>query len=316
MGISDEIVTTTMKFPVLYKLLILPYYFLRFLFHSILTCSWWFYRYPPGHYGSTIPSARDIDVNQATIFTGQSIAEDGIGLSEHAQLERLDTFAGYYKDYDFPEHKTEDRRYYYGNKMFGFNDGFTLYSFLRDQPPANIVEIGSGFSSALMLDLSDEILKETKFTFIEPRPATLKGLMRATDKHKVTIIPNMIQDVSLSLFDHLGEGDLLFVDSSHVIKIGSDLSTIFYSILPRLKPGVVVHIHDIYWPFEYPKAMLDEGRNWNEIYFTRSFLQFNRAFEILYFTSYLEHKYREMIEDKMPGYFKCTGKSLWLRKMA
>lgn len=314
MTILEKIVSEIMKFPVLYKLLILPYYFLRFLAHSVRERSWWFYRYPPGHYGSTIPSKNDIERNQKAIFSGQSVTEDGINLNEDVQLKLLNKFIDYYKDYAFPESKTEDRRYYFDNKMFGFNDGFTLYSFLRHQPPRNIVEIGSGFSSALILDLSDGILKDTRFTFIEPRPATLRRLMRASDEKRVTIVPSIIQDVELSTFDHLGEGDLLFVDTSHVLKIGSDLSKIFFAILPRLKPGVVVQIHDVYWPFEYPKEMLDEGRNWNEIYLARSFLQFNQVFEVLYFTSFLEHKHRKLMEEKMPGYFKCTGKSLWLRR--
>ena len=104
------------------------------------------------------------------------------------------------------------------------------------------------------------------------------------------------------------------MDTSHVLKIDSDLSKIIFSILPMLKKGVLIHFHDIFWPFEYPKAIIDDGRLWNESYFLRSFLQFNDTFDIVFFTSYMENVYKERIAEKIPRYINGSGSSLWLRK--
>lgn len=308
----NKLVLILEQTPLIYKLLILPFYFSRFLYQSVRQHSWWFYRYPPGHYGSTIPGGKEIAANKEKIFPGQWLYEDGVDLNEDRQHELLYEFVKYFDEYDAPPKAIPTRRYYYDNKLFGFNDGFTLYAFMRCFQPARVVEIGSGFSSALMLDMKEDGLVQSRFTFIEPRPAVLNQRLNDLDKRSVTIIEEWIQNVDLDVFSSLNAGDLLFVDTSHVVKIGSDLSLIFFGILPRVKSGVMVHIHDVYWPFEYPKEMLDEGRNWNETYFVRSFLQFNSAFDILYFNSFVESKYRDEINQMMPHYFKCTGKSIWL----
>ncbi len=111
-------------------------------------------------------------------------------------------------------------------------------------------------------------------------------------------------------------GDVVFIDSSHVVKIGSDVAYILFHILPELQPGVIVHFHDILWPFEYPEDWLCEGRAWNEAYVLRAFLQFNEAFDILYFNSYIWHHHAERLQQKMPLCMKNPGGSIWLQKTA
>jgi hypothetical protein len=116
--------------------------------------------------------------------------------------------------------------------------------------------------------------------------------------------------------------DILFIDSSHVTKVGSDVNQILFNVLPALRPGVLVHIHDIFWPFEYPAVWYAEGRAWNEIYLVRAFLEYNSAFEIVLFLSYLERRRPELITALMPlarrraaGSPNLGGSSLWLRKL-
>ena len=92
------------------------------------------------------------------------------------------------------------------------------------------------------------------------------------------------------------------------------MNYLVFEILPRLKPGVVVHIHDIMWPFEYPKEWLMEGRAWNEAYIVRAFLQYNEAFDIVLFNSYVGHCFRGLLEELMPRFLENTGGSLWLQK--
>ncbi len=127
---------------------------------------------------------------------------------------------------------------------------------------------------------------------------------------------NKVEDVPQNEFNVLTANDVLFIDSSHVLKIGSDLSKLFYTVLPQLKAGVIVHIHDIFWPFEYPEEMIREGRFWNEIYFIRSFLQFNDSFEILYFSSFIESQYPDVLKASLPNYSEFSGASLWLRRIS
>ena len=108
--------------------------------------------------------------------------------------------------------------------------------------------------------------------------------------------------------------DLLFIDSTHVAKTGSDVNTIFFDILPSLAAGVCVHFHDIYYPFEYPKEWVRQGRAWNEAYMLRAFLQYNPTFRICFFNSYIAAFHRHLLKESMYPYALQPGSSLWLRK--
>lgn len=304
------------KFPRLYSVLISIYYFFRFMYFAVKERSFMMLRYFPGHYSSTIPSKTEVQKRQQTIFQNGPMAIEGVDLNEQQQIDLLLSFRARLEEFDFPGNPVSNKRYYYNNPMFRFNDAFILYCFLHEFNPGQIIETGSGFSSALTLDTLDMQNKKqsTKLVFIEPNPGKLYSLISDEDNFNNTIIEKNIQDVSLELFDSLGRNDFLFVDTSHVLKVDSDLSTIMFHILPRLKEGVIIHFHDIFWPFEYPRSVFNAGRNWNEAYILRTFLQYNDSFEIVFFSSYLECCHRELILEKMPGYLKATGSSLWLRK--
>ena len=130
--------------------------------------------------------------------------------------------------------------------------------------------MGSGFTSALALDVRDRFLPDLELTFIEPYPDRLYGLLGQKDRGLCEIIPAPVQDVPLEKFDQLSAGDILFVDTSHVAKTGSETNWVILNVLPRLAQGVIVHIHDIFWPFEYPRHWIEDARSWSEIYLVRA----------------------------------------------
>ena len=269
---------------------------------------------PPGHYYSAVPSLQEREAFVCTSSLNDRTL--GLDLNKDGQLEILNEFEKYYKECPFPERKSESFRFYFDNPAYSYTDALTLYSMIRKFQPKKIVEIGSGFSSAAMLDTNDTFYDgKIDLTFIEPYPELLKSLLRPNDK-KHEIIGNRLQDVGLDAFLELNENDILFVDSTHVSKLNSDVNKIIFDILPPLKKGVVIHFHDIFWPFEYPKQWIEEGRAWNEAYILRAFLEFNSSFKIIFFASYLHQHVRNVFADKMPLYLKNPGGNIWIRKVA
>lgn len=269
---------------------------------------------PPGHFYSPIPSLNNVLSKENLLFRRDKECL-GVDLREEEQLKMLEELALYYEKLPFPEQSSTSSRYYYQNTFFSYSDAIILYAMLRHFKPRKVIEVGSGFSSAVMLDTNDVFLGgAAHFTFIEPYPERLYGLLNEKDKRQHQVIEKLVQEVELDLFQMLDAGDILFVDSSHVVKIGSDVAHIIFKILPRLKPGVIVHFHDVFCSFEYPKEWVQEGRAWNEDYFLRAFLQYNTVFQILYFNSFMGEFYRDELERKMPLCLRNTGGSLWLKK--
>jgi predicted O-methyltransferase YrrM len=186
---------------------------------------------------------------------------------------------------------------------------------LREFQPQRIVEVGAGFSTAAILDTIDRFLdREVRLTCVEPHPEVLESLIRPGDEDRIDLVRQHAQDVPLERFTDLGEGDILFVDSTHVSKLRSDVNRLVLEVLPSLSTGVVVHFHDVFWPFEYPWKWVEENRAWNEIYLLRAFLCFNPAFEILLFNHLIGHRHRDVLERNFPLCVKNIGGSLWLRR--
>jgi predicted O-methyltransferase YrrM len=271
--------------------------------------------FPPGHFYSPIPSLSDVLSKENLLFRRDLKEFPGVDLREEEQLKMLEQLALYYEELPFLEQPSTSSRYYYQNIFFCYADAIILYAMLRHLKPRKVIEVGSGFSSAVMLDTNDAFLgSATNFTFIEPYPERLYSLFNEEDQRQHKVIEKPVQEVELELFQTLDAGDILFVDSSHVVKIGSDVAHIIFEILPRLKPGVIVHFHDVFYSFEYPKEWVKEGRAWNEDYFLRAFLQYNSVFQILYFNSFMGQFYQDELERKMPLCLRNTGGSLWMKK--
>ncbi len=269
---------------------------------------------PPGHFYSPLPDGQDIEKRKDIIFQKKTYFP-GIRLNIDRQLQLLDEFETYYKEQPFPEQKKDNLRYYYDNGWYVYCDGVVLYSMIRHLKPRVIIEIGSGFSSCNILDTNELFFNNTiDCTFIEPYPQRLYQNIKEEDKERAAIISKNLQEVPLDEFSRLKAGDILFIDSTHVAKVGSDVNYIFFEILPRLAQGVYVHFHDIFHSFEYPAGWYRDGRAWNESYVLRAFLQYNSAFEIVFFNSYLSTTFEEIFKNKMPLCLKNTGGSIWLKK--
>lgn len=265
---------------------------------------------PPGHYYSPIPSRTDVD--RATGAHAFREALPGVDLREQEQLELAATLSVHWPD--VPTARTDGWRYHPDNNMFGLADAAIYHSMLRELRPRRLVEVGSGFSSAIALDTADRHLPDLEFTFVEPYPERLLTLLDDADRDRCRLVRSPVQDVPMDTFTSLGDGDLLFIDSTHVSKVGSDVNWLVFEVLPRLADGVVVHFHDIFWPFEYPQAWLREGRGWTENYLLRAFLSYNERFRVLLFNSWVWHAEPEL-RATLPTTNEVPG-GIWLRKLA
>lgn len=270
---------------------------------------------PPGHFYSPHPDQREISRRADKVF--DTTPPRGIDVHEEFQLELLDEIAAFADDMPFPAEASDAYRYYFNNPAYSWSDAIILHTMLRRLQPQRIVEVGSGYSSAMTLDTIEGWLPEgVEFTCIDPYADLLRSLMHTGDESRVDIVESVAQDVSLDRFTSLEAGDVLFIDSTHVVKAASDVNFLFFEVLPVLNDGVWIHVHDIFYPFEYPLAWLHEGRAWQEIYLLRAFLMFNQRFRVRWFQQYMWARHRELLEAKTPDMANNPGGNIWLQKMA
>lgn len=272
-------------------------------------------RHPNGHYYSSVFSIEDVKERQDQIWKDVDNKEiPGIDLNLDHQKKLVASFQEFYEDIPFAAEKQDNLRYYFKNMLYDYSEGIILYSMMRKFKPKNIIEIGSGYSSAVMLDTNDLFFDgKIKMTFIEPYTERLNSLLTSEDNNNVEVIEDIAQSISLDVFDRLEAGDILFIDSSHVSKTGSDVNYILFDILPRLKKGVLVHFHDIYNQFLYPKDKVFRGINWNETYIVRAFMMYNNGFDIVLYTNYLQKHYNEVFKD-MPLLAEHPASNFWIQK--
>jgi hypothetical protein len=271
--------------------------------------------WPPGHFYSPIPDIAKIDTSGG-MFDRSVVELLDVQINTTFQLSLLRSIGEHW--HEIPEGGESLWRYDPDNDQFGLMDAYVLLCMLLYYKPASIIEIGSGHSSALMLDTIDlqhRLGSVPRVTFIDPHPARLEGLLRATDAGRARILSVPVQEVPLELFSQLAQRDVLFIDSSHVSKVGSDVNHIFFNIIPRLPKGVIVHIHDVFYPFEYEERWIMGGRFWNESYLVRSFLAYNSQFRIIMFNDYLWRHHPDAIEKYMPNAQRHSGSSLWIERI-
>ncbi len=271
--------------------------------------------FAPGHYYSTIVAVDEIRRREKEIW-GKAGTDGiaGLDLNTPEQIALAKSLGAYYDELPFAAEKQEGLRYHFANGFYSYTDGIVLYSVMRHFKPKRIIEIGSGFSSAVMLDTNQRFFDNSiNLTFIEPYPDRLYSLISDRDRSATTIIESDVQAIPLSHFEKLESGDILFVDSTHVSKTGSDVNYILFEILPCLKSGVLIHFHDVFYPFEYPKEWVYEGKNWNEDYILKAFLMYNNSFKIRLFSEYL-HRHHPEAFAAMPLTHKNHGGNLWIQK--
>lgn len=273
--------------------------------------------FPPGHYYSALTNPIEYLTQKKRTPQGIDEIPKEIYIDDQAQVDLLKKFKSYYDELPFGEEKRGTLRYFFNNDFFTYSDAITLYSFIRIFKPKRIIEIGSGFSSALILDTNQVFLENSiELIFIDPNPERLLRLLKENDN--VTIIKDKIQNTDISLFQELEAGDFLLIDTSHVIKSGNDVNHIYFNILPVLNKGVKIHVHDVFFPFDYPeKWIVGERRSWNEIFLLRAFLSYNDTFRILFFNDYIQRKQEQFLKKEMPLFLErksrvCGG--LWMEK--
>lgn len=271
----------------------------------------------PGHFYSPIPDPAELELRRHEIFDTSSKTLPGLDLQTAEQLAFFNQLFALSQDFPYTaSNAKKNYRYSLDNLFFTEPDAFTLHSFVRIFRPKRIVEIGSGYSSALILDTIDCFLDyQPELVCVEPAPSRLTKLLRAEDISRVRIFPTTAQSVPIEELLRLDASDILFIDSSHVGKCGSDVLHLLFNVLPQLRAGVFVHVHDMFWPFEYPESWYYEGRCWNEIYLIRAMLMFNSGFRICFWPSFLESYCPERIRE-VSQYSNHAGGSLWLRRMS
>jgi pterin-4a-carbinolamine dehydratase/cephalosporin hydroxylase len=270
---------------------------------------------PPGHFYSPITAPIEVEADAARLFASGLRDLPGVDQRLPEQLALALQLSRFYADADFAEQPRPDRRYCLANEYFPYGDAFAYHALLRHLRPRRVIEVGAGWSSAVLLDTDERWLGSAiECTFVEPYPERLLSLLRPADVARTRLLRSRLQDVPLAEFAALQANDILFIDSSHVAKTGSDVLHALFAVLPALRPGVWVHVHDVHANFEYPAHWVREGRSWNEAYFVRAFLMHNRDWEIALHGATLAEYAPEQLLPRMPKLGSNVGGSLWLRK--
>lgn len=269
-----------------------------------------------GHFYSPYPDLKDVERRRDVIFNRDKRDIPGIDIRESQQLALLEELAAFYPKLADLE-GAAGARFSFDNGAYSHSDAAVLFCMLNYLKPKRVIEIGSGYSSALMIDTDQLALGgNTEFTFIEPYPQLLTRLVGEPVLEQNELIAENLSEVDGKVFDRLESGDILFVDSTHVSKAGSDVNQVFFEIIPRLAAGTIIHVHDVFYPFEYPEEWITETRAWNEDYLLRAFLCDNEKYEILFFNHFMNIHHGEEMASKLPRSVNNPGGSLWLRKLS
>jgi hypothetical protein len=199
----------------------------------------------------------------------------------------------------------------YHNDYYQSPDVEVLYAMVRHYRPATIVEIGSGNSTRLIWQAIQDEGRASRLVCIDPAPRV------EVDRLADRLHRRAVEDFEpADLAGMLAPGSLLFVDSSHQISTGGDLALIYFRLLPLLPPGVLVHIHDIFLPYEYPRTwVVDNGWGWNEQSLVQAMLSYSARFEVLWAGHYLQRTLADF-DARFPHTSPRVASSLWLRTTA
>lgn len=274
-------------------------------------------KYFPGHFYSAIP-------NVSEDYNNTDLKFIDLNFNDENHLKVLDELVEYLTSYDdyftIPPNDRKIFEYTIANSAFTWMDGRLLYYYIIKNKPKKIIEIGCGMSTLLIYNTKKIYNLDLEIICIEPYPN--ESVKKLSEEGHITLYPIKLENIDKSLFKSLSENDILFIDSSHVGKLDSDVLFYFTKIFPLLNKGVYIHIHDIFFPYDYPLDWIKEGRFWNEQYFLYIFLQYNSKFKIEFCNRYSEYKFKEILEKIQANTFErkfnithevYSGGSIWLK---
>jgi hypothetical protein len=271
--------------------------------------------HPNGHYYSPVVDPAQVDAGR--VWPAQPQIE---GIDFHdAGHERIlrEVFPRHMPAYDYPERRDDTMpptQFFTQNPPFSWLDARALFVLLNEWRPRRLIEVGSGYSTLLTADVNLRFLDASmEITCIEPYPREfvrdLPGMAR--------LIESNVQQVPLVEFSQLQAGDVLFIDSSHVAKTGSDVNYLYFEVLPRLATGVRVHIHDIFLPHDYPREwVITQNRSWNEQYLLRALLMHSSGFRVVFGCTYALWRFPELVRAALahPRGLAFAGGSFWIER--
>lgn len=257
----------------------------------------WGYHIRPIHYYEPLPDFRSITSEQLN----RRREFPSIDFRWEQQLNLLHKLAGCHDEL------LKIDRAYFDNDYFNGFDAAVYYSLIRHLRPKRIVEIGSGYSTRIA---SEALARngDGRLTCIEPHPERLNG-----QRLNVELIQKRVEELDVDFFSRLEADDILFIDSSHTVKFGSDVCYEFLEVLPTLRSGVWVHVHDIFFPHDYPAEWLLKRRlALNEQYLLEAFLSFNNAFAVALANHWLTLDHASVVKQLWSG--ECSSSSFWFYK--
>jgi len=272
----------------------------------------------PNHYTQPVPDTRTLNPR---LWSRESTIV-GVDLQEQGQLQLLNTFhAAYAREYARLADTSPPQPYAYvqPNGLFDAVDAEVLYCMVRHFKPRRILEIGGGFSTLVAATAVRANARDgctTTLLSVEPHPLPIlsSGVPGLTE-----IIQKNVQDIDPALFAELGNQDILFIDSTHIVQIGSDVQFLFLEVIPRLPPGAIVHVHDIFLPAEYPREwVLEDYYFWNEQYLLQAFLAFNDTFRVLWAGGFMHLRHPDLLSTTFASYRKGVSRpgSFWFQRVA
>ncbi len=273
--------------------------------------------HPNGHFYSPVVDPTTLDSTRIWPGNPQVIGVDFDDAGHEQILSAV--FPRWMPHYDYAERldeTTKPAEFFTCNPAFSWLDARALFVLLCEWQPQRLIEVGSGFSTLLTADVNRRFFDGSmNVTCIEPYPMDfLRNEVAGVNR----ILEAKVQDVSLNEFTALESGDVLFIDSSHVAKTGSDVNYLYFEVLPRLAPGVRVHIHDIFLPHDYPREwVLDENRSWNEQYLLRALLMHSKGFRVIFGCSYAFWRFPELVRTALahPNGHAFAGGSFWIERI-
>ncbi|MDR2173359.1 MAG: class I SAM-dependent methyltransferase [Burkholderiales bacterium] len=274
--------------------------------------------FPPGHFYSPIVDPGEININDLWPDHRRPIFGIDFNETSHKQILKED-FPRFIGEYDYPEKESqtsETHSFFTQNGQFSWLDSRLAFVLLRKWNPRHFIEVGSGFSSLLIADINKRFFNSNcDIVCIDPYPRDFlkKGVPGIS-----SLIEAKVQDVPLSLFEKIHAGDVLFIDSSHVSKTGSDVNYLYFEVLPRLREGVIIHIHDVFLPNEYLKGwVIEENRSWNEQYVLRALLMYSSAFRVIFGSAYAYSVMPDLLSEGLRFSDRRIfgGGSFWIKKL-